>query len=83
MTHTGNLFEDFDRHSGGASEEPPAHFCDECAYFIPYTGRGDSPAEYNPCENGHKMAFYMPDDHWNPYGEFGFYRVICTDREIA
>lgn len=85
----GELLEEVARrHEEGASEDEasededaPGEFCEDCLYFKAYTGRGDVPAKYNPCEHGHKMAFHMPDDEGNPYGDFGFYRTICTDRE--
>lgn len=49
-------------------------WCDDCGHFSPDPAADPN---YNPCDLKHKMDFAKPksmDD------EFGFYRLICTDR---
>lgn len=61
--------------------QPPEHFCDDCANFIPNERASDS---YNPCRLKHKMSFWMPDMDGDPHQQdWGFYRRVCADRRPA
>lgn len=55
-------------------------WCDQCAHFKAYDGRGDPPARYNPCKKGHKMLFWMPRG-WESPECYGYYIPVCADRK--
>jgi len=70
------------RRNKSQSEKPIEHHCDECANFLPWTGDGDCPDDYNPCSKRHKMSFKYPDELTWPNPEmWGFYRRVCADRQ--
>ena len=71
------------RNARRAREESqkPIENCDECANFRVWSKRGECPDDYNPCGKGHKMRFRMPRDE-NPHDpDYGYYRIVCADRE--
>lgn len=65
-------------------ESKPLPYCDDCAHFIALAvdpiinDPVDVPANYNPCEVGHKMSLRIPDGPTT--NDWGYYRVGCKDR---
>lgn len=59
------------------AERPVSEWCDDCAHFRTWTGKGDAPDNFNPCTKGHAMSFRVPADYGDPWG---FYRRVCADR---
>ena len=69
------------RRNQSESRKPVEAYCDACAHFRAYTGRGEAPDSWSCCSKGHKQSFRMPEDWESPHTEdFGFYRRVCADR---
>jgi hypothetical protein len=60
----------------GGREEPPERWCDDCVHFRPMA---NPPHYHNPCDKGHQMEFYVPQDGDGPE-TFGYFREVCVDR---
>ena len=68
------------RRNDRAQRRPVESWCDECAHFKTKLDAGE---EYNPCERGHRMSFWMPEEAEGPHAQFGYYRRVCKDRTAA
>jgi hypothetical protein len=55
------------------------NWCADCANFNAAKAIPEKDLDkYNPCIKGHTMDFKMPEGYCD---DFGFYRVLCSDRE--
>lgn len=78
---TDELLEEIVRRRNVRERRPVESWCDECAHFK--TAPKGAADDYNPCQRGHRMAFWMPQEHEGPAGVFGYYRRVCADRTAA
>lgn len=59
------------------------YWCDDCANFVPYVKSNDVRLSYNPCKKKHRMEFSYPEKDGDPTEGYGFYRLVCADREVT
>jgi hypothetical protein len=75
---TAVLREEIARREQRRTERKPVDlWCEDCKHFKFWIGKGEPPDTYNPCGNGHKMSFRVPEDYND---ECGYYRRVCADR---
>lgn len=78
------LIEELARRTRKRAREKPddAPWCSDCKNFIFWLHKSDPPDDHNPCRLKHKMKFKEPENLSDAHsGDFGFYRVVCDDRE--
>lgn len=77
------LLEEIVRRRNKRTVAKPEHWCHDCVHFKAWDEvprAGNCPSDFNPCTKSHEMKFITPADVSD---EYGFYRRVCADREIA
>lgn len=77
------LLEELMRRRNAETVASPEHWCHDCKHFEAWNEKkraGQMPESFNPCTKAHAMQFIVPQDIGD---EYGFYRRVCADREIA
>lgn len=80
---TPQLIEELARRANERSVKRPPIWCHDCAHYLCWldgaTPSRRMPDDYNPCQKGHEMRFWVPEEI---DGEYGHFLPVCADRVV-